>query len=235
MPLPDAKSIVVEGVQFPAGPYLLEGELAYSEDAEAPHGGVVLACSHPLLGGTLHNNVVRGLGDGLAERGWATLRFNYRGVGRSQGPAVDVGRHMAEFCETSHVAGEMDLWRDVQAAAHFLRPILGPQKPLVLIGYSFGCVLLPKARWTEPLAALVLIAPPLAKHDCSEFEALKTPLLTIVADDDFTTEPERLRQWFERLPVEKKLIRMPMGDHFFRGRESWLVEIVADFIREQVQ
>src|SRR5579875_3503907 len=138
MLLPDANSIVVEGVQFPAGPYLLEGELAYSEDAESPCGGAVLACSHPLLGGTMHNNVISGLGDGLAEHGWATLRFNYRGVGRSQGPAVDVARRLAEFWETSHVAGEMDLRRDVQGAARFLRPIVGPIKPLVLIGYSFG-------------------------------------------------------------------------------------------------
>lgn len=235
MPLPSANSIVVEGVQFSAGLYLLEGELAYSEDTAAPCGGVVLACSHPLLGGTMHNNVVSGLGDGLAERGWATLRFNYRGVDRSQGPAVDVARHLAEFWETSHVAGEMDLWRDVQGAAHFLRPILGPRKPLVLIGYSFGCVLLPKVHSTEPLAALVLIAPPLAKHDYSDFATLKTSLLTIVSEDDFTTKPELLRQWFDQIPAKKKLIQTPLGNHFFRGRESWLVETVADFIREQVQ
>jgi hypothetical protein len=43
---------------------------------------VVLAGPHPLLGGTLHNNVVRGLGDGPARGGLATLRFNYRGVGQ---------------------------------------------------------------------------------------------------------------------------------------------------------
>lgn len=235
MLLPDAKSIVVEGVQFSAGPYLLEGELAYCEDLESPRGGVVVACSHPLLGGTMQNNVVRGVGDGLAERGWATLRFNYRGVGRSQGPAVDVARHMAEFWKTSHAAGEMDLWRDVQGAVHFLRSIIGPRKPLVLIGYSFGCALLPSVRLPEPPAAFVLIAPPLAKHDYGEFATMKTPLLAIVSEDDFTTEPELLRQWFERLPAEKKLVQTPLGDHFFRGRESWLVETVAAFLGEYVQ
>lgn len=235
MPLPDAKSIVVEGVRFPAGPYLLEGELAYREDAEAPRGGAVLAGSHPLLGGTMHNNVVRGLGDGLAERGWTTLRFNYRGVGRSQGPAVDVARHVAEFWQTSHVVGEMALCRDVQGAADFLRPIVGPAKPLVLIGYSFGCALLPSVRLPEPPAAFVLIAPPLAKHDYSEFATLKTSLLAIVSEDDFTTEPELLRQWFDRLPGEKKLVQTTRGNHFFRGRESWLVETVVEFLREHVQ
>jgi uncharacterized protein len=235
MRLPDAKSFVVEGVQFPAGPYLLEGELAYSEEAESPRGGAVLACSHPLLGGTMQNNVVDGLGDGLAEHGWATFRFNYRGVGRSQGPAVNVARHMAEFWRTSHVAGEMDLWRDVQGAAEFLLSIIGPTKPLVLIGYSFGCALLPSVRWASPPAAFVLIAPPLAKHDYSEFATIKTPLLAIVSEDDFTTEPELLRQWFDRLPSVKKLVQTPLGDHFFRGRESWLVETVAAFLQEHVE
>ncbi len=105
----------------------------------------MLAGSHPLLGGNMHNNVVRGLGDGLAEGGWATLRFNYRGVGRSEGPRVDVARHMAEFWQTSHVRGEMDLWQDVQAAVEFLRSVIDPALPLALIGYSFGCALLPAA------------------------------------------------------------------------------------------
>jgi hypothetical protein len=50
---------------------------------------------------------------------------------------------MAEFWETSSVAGEMDLWRDVQGAAHCLRPLFSPGKPLVLIGYSFGCASIP--------------------------------------------------------------------------------------------
>jgi alpha/beta superfamily hydrolase len=231
---PDAKSIVVEAVQFPAGPYLLEGELAYSEDAKAPRGGVVVAGSHPLLGGTMHNNVVRGLGDGLAERGWVTLRFNYRGVGRSQGPAVDVARHLAEFWETSHVAGEMDLWRDVQGAVHFLRPLVGPSKPLVPIGYSFGCSLLPSVRLPEPPAAFVLIAPPPAKHDYSEFVNIKSSLLVIASEDDFTGEPELLQQWFACLPAEKELVRAPLDNHFFRGHEPWLVETVTAFLQERV-
>jgi alpha/beta superfamily hydrolase len=231
MPVPNAKSTVVEGVEFPAGPYLLEGELAYSEDVEAPRG-VVLAGSHPLLGGNMHNNVVRGLGDGLAECGWVTLRFNYRGVGRSQGPAIDMARHMAEFWATSHVTGEMDLRNDVQGAADFLRLVIGPRKPLVLIGYSFGCALLPSARLSEPPAAFVLIAPPLAKHDYSAFVTVKSPLLVIVAENDFTTDPERLREWFGSLGMEKKLVQAPRGDHFFRGQESWLVETVAAFLQE---
>jgi alpha/beta superfamily hydrolase len=234
MPLSDSKSFVVEWVQFPAGPHLLEGELAYAEEVDAPHGGAVLAGSHPLLGGNLHNNVVRGMGDGLAEHGLATLRFNYRGVGRSQGPPVDLARHMAEFWETSHVEGEMDLWRDVQGAAQFLHPIIGPGKPLILVGYSFGCALLPSVRLPEPPAALVLIAPPLAKHDYSEFATMESPLLVIVSEGDFTYEPERLHAWFDQLPAEKLLVQAPLDNHFFRGHEPWLVDTVSAFLQEHL-
>jgi alpha/beta superfamily hydrolase len=232
MPASDSRSIVVEWVQFPTGPHLLEGELAYGEEADGLLGGVVLAGSHPLLGGNMHNNVVRGLGDGLAERGWATVRFNYRGVGRSQGPPVDVARHMAEFWETSHVPGEMSWWQDVQGAAHFLHPLVGPGKPLVLIGYSFGCALLPSVRLLEPPAALVLIAPPLAKHDYSEFTTVESPVLVIVSEDDFTGEPECLRECFDQLPLKKVLIQAPLDNHFFRGHEPWLVDTVSAFLQE---
>jgi alpha/beta superfamily hydrolase len=230
----DVENIVVETVQFPAGPYLLEGELAYLDEAEEPRGGVVLAGSHPLLGGNMHNNVIYGLGDGLAAHGWATLRFNYRGVGRSEGPRVDVARHMAEFWETSHVEGEMDLWQDVQGAVAYLRPIIGPARPLALIGYSFGCALLPSLGRTEMPAAVVLIAPPLGKHDISSERGNKGGILAIVSTDDFTLEPARLQAWFDRLPAPKRLAQATADNHFFRGHEPWLVETVSAFLWEHV-
>lgn len=49
------------------------------------------------------------------------------------------------------------------------------------------------------------------------------------------TSLELLRLWFDRLPAEKKLVQTPLGDHFFRGRESWLVETIAAFLGEYVQ
>src|SRR5579864_8697768 len=133
--------IVTENVWFRAGPYLLHGELAYPEAGSAT-GAVVFAGPHPLLGGNMGNNVVRCLGDGLAQSGRLTLRFDYRGVGRSQGPNVDVARHLAEFWRTSHAPGEMDFWQDVQGAVDFIRQT-APGLPLAVIGYSFGCALLP--------------------------------------------------------------------------------------------
>src|SRR5262249_26858019 len=165
--------------------------------------------------------------------GLATLRFNYRGVGRSQGPPVDIARHMAEFWKTSHVPGEMDLWQDLQGAIDFLSDVVGPAQPLSLIGYSFGCALLPFVRLPRPPAALVLIAPPLGKHAHREYASAQSPLLVIVSENDFTLDLALLRPWFDQLPPAKRLVQAPLDNHFFRGHEPWLVETVSAFLKEQ--
>lgn len=222
--------LIVEDVSFRAGNYQLQGELAYPEGETS--GAAVLAGPHPLLGGNLDNNVVRGLGDGLAERGVTTLRFNYRGVGRSQGPPVDVTRHLAQFWRTSHVDDETDLWQDVQGAADFLREVVGPGHPLTLIGYSFGCVLLPHVRCTGPPLGLVLIAPTVDRHDYRSFLSLPGAKLAISSEDDFATDAGRLRDWFDQLADPKRLILRPLDNHFFRGHEAWLAQVVFDFLQD---
>jgi alpha/beta superfamily hydrolase len=223
--------VVVEDLDFPAGRFLLQGELAYPTAGRAV-GTAVLAGPHPLLGGNLHNNVVRGLGDGLAAHGLATLRFNYRGVGRSQGPAVDVAQHLARFWETSHVPDELDLSEDVQGAVGFLRRVAGPDLPLALIGYSFGCALLPSVRVNPDPAVLILVAPTVSKHDYDSYLSVRHPKLVIASEDDFATDAAELRRWFSRLPAPKHLIHQRRDNHFFRGEEAWLVESVLDFLRQ---
>jgi uncharacterized protein len=220
---------VVESVRFAAGPYRLEGELAYP-DARPPRGTAVIAGPHPLLGGTMHNNVVRGLGDGLAERGLATLRFNYRGVGNSQGPPVDVASHFARFWQTSHSPDELDLRADVDAAVAFARGLVAPKLPLVLIGYSFGCALLPLTRLFGDMAALVLVAPTVGNHDYEAYLSLKKPTLVIAPEGDFAADAGCLRAWFDRLAAPRQLVQAPLDGHFFRAYESWVVEAVLAFL-----
>jgi alpha/beta superfamily hydrolase len=140
---------ILESVGFPSGPHRLEGELAYGE-ADAPGGAVLIASPHPLLGGHMGNNVVRCLGDGLARRGYVTLRFNYRGVGGSEGPPVDTAAHLARFWETSRVPDEAHHRDDLAAALDFLRGAAGDGLPLAIAGYSYGCSLLPHAVARSP-------------------------------------------------------------------------------------
>ncbi len=224
------KAIVAENVRFRAGPYLLEGVLAYPEGEGRPRGAVVLAGSHPLLGGNMHNNVVHCLGDGLAEQGLVTLRFNYRGVGASEGPPVDVARQMAEFWRTSHVSTEVEYGDDLQGSLEFVQATAGDSLPVALVGYSFGCSLLPAVHYSGSAAALVLLAPTPARHDYTSFRSVQAPVLVIASRDDFATDTASLRLWFDQLGGAKRLIMGEFDNHFFRGHEDWLAATVFDFL-----
>jgi alpha/beta superfamily hydrolase len=270
--------VVVEIVRFRAGEHLLEGELAYPEEGR-PRGAVVLAGPHPLLGGSRHNNVIRALGDGLARRGLATLRFDYRARG------ADLARQLAAPGQAPW--DEADFALELDAAIRFLHQALGaplcsrrslipapsasegtlltpslargaggvparalltgvsprwrlglvPNRPaplpLVLIGYSFGCSLLPGAVRSAAPAALVLIAPALGKHDLEGFVGLSQPKLVLAPHDDFALDERHLPAWFERLGEPKELVRAALDGHFFRGCEDALESIVAAFIDRQ--
>jgi alpha/beta superfamily hydrolase len=228
MPSPvPADALIAEAIWLRSGAYHLEGELAYAGVAA---GAAIIAGPHPLLGGSMRNNVVRGLAEGLARRGVVTLRFNYRGVGASDGPRVDVAARLAEFWATSHVADEPAYRDDFAAAVEFLRDALGDGLPSARIGYSFGCSLLPHAPGDEN-APLVLVAPTVGTHDYAAFGSLPNPVLVVASDDDFAAEAGAAQRWFDGLTGPTQLIQGRFDNHFFRGHEEWLAEVVADFLR----
>src|SRR5581483_12420564 len=111
--------IVEERATFPVGGITLEGLL--SIPATSPQMGVVVCHPHPLYGGEMHNNVVSALIDAFQHAGFATLRFNFRGVGRSGG---------------SHGQGVTEV-EDVKAAVSYLLS-RQPVQTVVVAGYSFG-------------------------------------------------------------------------------------------------
>jgi len=221
--------VVTESIRFLSGTYLLEGELLYPE-SRPPIGAVVVANPHPLLGGDMGNNVVRGLTNGLAEHGLVALRFNYRGVGGSEGPPVDVAANMARFWETSHIPEEAELHADVDAAIENIRDTAPSDIPVAVVGYSFGCSLLPALSAVADLDSLVLIAPTVAKHDYDGFLKLDRPMLVIAPEDDFATEICVVRKWYDRLTVPKELATTRLDNHFFRGHEEWLTQTILAFL-----
>jgi uncharacterized protein len=223
------EAAIIEVVRVPANALRLEGRLGYPEGA--PDSAVVIAGPHPLLGGDLRNNVVTSLTTALALRGAMTLSFNYRGVGDSDGQVPDVASHLAEFWENSHVPDEPAYAEDLRAAVTFLRELAGKWAPLGLVGYSFGCSLLPGAI-TSPEEPLVLIAPTLGTHEYGSFADLQNPLLVIAPQGDFATNAELLSEWFDGLTGPKRIVQGRWDDHFFRDHESWLAETVGDFLHE---
>src|SRR5271156_829070 len=113
-----------ERVTFKSSDLTLEGMIA-SPDGAGPHRAAVVCHPHPLYGGSMYNNVVDAVLEALHARGFATLRFNFRGVGQSEG-------------EFDNGKGEAD---DAVAAIRFLTAQKGVRADsAVLAGYSFGAM-----------------------------------------------------------------------------------------------
>lgn len=172
-------------------------------DPEAEARAVVAVICHPLStqGGSMHNKVVTMTARALRESGLTTVRFNFRGVGHSEG-VFDEGR------------GEADDLRAVVAWVRAQRP----QAQLWLAGFSFGAyVSLSVAAELAP-AALISIAPPAERWN---FDAIRTPTmpwLVVQGEDDEVVVPQAVYDWLERIEAQAELVRMPETSHFFHRK-----------------
>lgn len=124
-----------------SGELRLEGRLHERLSASL---AAVVAHPHPQYGGDMDNHVVATMCGVLGDSGATTLRFNFRGTGRSEG-ACDGGR------------GESD---DVRAAATDLRARVDPEVPLVLVGYSFGAAMAVAAAGDVRAHGLICVSLP---------------------------------------------------------------------------
>jgi hypothetical protein len=170
-----------------------------------PRGGAVICHPHPLYGGDMDNPVVVRLAQVFGELGLATIRFNFRGVGRSTG---------------AHGAG-VDEQHDVEAARVHLASVVGAKGALVLAGYSFGAAVVGDVAAKHPdLSGVVLVAPPLARMDPKRFAGLAPfgdRLLVIAGSDDEICPLDavaRLRDSTPHATVEM----IEAANHFFFGK-----------------
>jgi len=170
-----------------------------------PLGGALVLHPHPLYGGTMHNNVVLALVQGAEAAGWAALRVNFRGVGRS------TGRH-------DDGIGEQ---QDVIAAATWLRA--KAPGPLVLMGYSFGSLVGARAaERVDGLCGGVWVSPPYALGELPPWPGQAGPLLVMTGDADEYGDLDRLKAYMEPMGARSTLIVTPGGDHFWWGGTSAL-------------
>lgn len=173
------------------------------EAAEAPPRPIVAIVCHPLPteGGTMHNKVVTMAARALRESGAATVRFNFRGVGGSQG-------------EFDHGEGESD---DLRAVAAWVRAAR-PDAQLWLAGFSFGAyVSLRLADELKP-AVLISIAPPAGRWDFDRVVPPTGPWLVIQGEADEIVDPNAVYAWLDSLKQKPELVRMPDTSHFFHRR-----------------
>jgi alpha/beta superfamily hydrolase len=193
-----------ERVTFKSSDLTLEGMIAYPDGA-GPHRAAVVCHPHPLYGGSMYNNVVDAVLGALHARGFATLRFNFRGVGQSEG-------------EFDNGKGEAD---DAIAAIHFLTAQKGVcADGSVLAGYSFGAMTAVRAAASgEEVAAIVAVALPLGMIDPSALGAITKPIVLLTGDQDSYCPANHLAALAERLGPLARLKIIPGADHFFGGRE----------------
>jgi hypothetical protein len=190
----------------------LDGEL-WVPDGSVPIAGVVVAHPHPLRGGSMDNNVVIALCQGLQAAGIASLRFDFRGVGRSEGK---YGEGVDEVF-------------DVLGALAFLaeQPEIASDR-VGLAGYSFGArVSLAAAPKAPQLRALLCVAPPLREPLPADAQP-GCPLLVMVGDHDGVLA-EGAERYASYLPDPQRLHVVPGTDHFWRGFEPVLTDAAHDF------
>jgi len=199
--------MVLPGQFLERGVVVKSGELSldglYHRGRRAPP--CAIASPHPALGGSMSVPAVAELAWALTRAGFPTLRFDYRGVGASQGRS----RHSAGEGRIDDVSDEA---ADLRAAVEQLVQSTGAAGACA-VGYSFGAAVALQAAEDALVERLVLVAPPTTLCDFSALRRLRKPVLAVCAHHDPLCDRTRLQ-----LPEGGQLAVIAHADHaFLRG------------------
>ena len=198
----------------------LEAELTIPED---PRASLVFCHPHPQMGGTMNAPLVIAVTEELVAARWAVLRFNFRGIGESEGePSTGV----------EEVA-------DAEAAVAFMRRRF-PDLPVAIAGWSFGAAVATRvASHDDHLAALVAIAPAVkAKPGITDGLPpadevdLRVPALVLCAVNDELVDIDDGRAWAEVAGTE--FLALKGANHFFWAKYDKLAAAVIEFLDAEV-
>ena len=209
---PESQPVTISG----DGP-TLEGVL-HLPDTDAKSAGVVLCHPHPRYGGDMNNGVVTAMARSIAAAGMAVLRFNFRGVGASEG-------------SFSQGAGEVD---DALAAVDYLALHDSIETTRVgIAGYSFGAwIALEASRVGGSIQAVASIACPMGAYNALGVNELLQPKLLVCGEFDHDFPVEHFR-FLSRRFMEPKQVHVQYGaDHFFGGHERDIGELTAKFMAQ---
>jgi uncharacterized protein len=186
-------------------------EALLEEPEAAPPTLAALVCHpHPLFGGTMHNKVVYRMARGLRGAGAVTLRFNFRGVGGSE------GAH-------GHLEGEIE---DARAALGWLRARY-PELPYALAGFSFGARVITRLGCeVEGVRWLMAAGFPTDMGATAYLERCAAPKTFIQSTNDQYGPRGEMQGLFERMAEPKHLVWVESADHFFSGALDRLEEVV---------
>lgn len=208
----ESASLLLPG---PAGALEVLAEPA--EDEVRVPASVVVCHPLPTHGGTLRNKVVHMTARALRELGLNTVRFNFRGVGKSDG-------------EFDDGIGETD---DLLAIVEWLRQV-SPDDELWLAGFSFGSFVAARAAGRLSPSQLISVAPPVHHYDFEALERPDCPWLVIQGDEDDVVPPEKVYEWVESMDPAPQLVRMEETDHFFHRRLMDLRGVIKNGVKHQL-
>jgi uncharacterized protein len=204
-----ARKMESHEIEGPAG--RLEALLEEPEDGP-PREAALVCHPHPLYGGTMHNKVVYRLARGLRHSGAVVLRFNFRGVGRSQGGYGEV-------------TGEIE---DARAALRWLRERY-PDLPFSLAGFSFGARVITRMGCAvEGASRLIATGFPTGFGPIEYLQACRVPKVFVQSTNDAHGPRPELEKLYATFAQPKRLVWIEARDHFFAGA----LETLEDTVRQ---
>ncbi|HEV2419956.1 MAG TPA: alpha/beta fold hydrolase [Terriglobia bacterium] len=207
----------IEPLLIPGPAGLLEALLEYDPRTIPSHCAVVCH-PHPLFGGTMHTKAVFRAAKAAALEGIPTLRFNFRGVGKSQG---------------THDRGEGEQG-DARAALDFLA-LRYPGSTVIMMGFSFGSAVGLRVGAADPrVFALVGMGLPVKSYDYSYLETSQKPKLFVEGTEDEYGPRAQVEELLARFAPPKRLEWIEGADHFFTGKLEEYQQVIRAFIREIV-
>jgi alpha/beta superfamily hydrolase len=183
-------------------------EVALNVPGPPVRGIAVIAHPNPVEGGTLDNKVVHTLARTFFSLSYVAARFNYRGVGASEG-TFDEGR------------GEVD---DARAALAHVRGRFG-ELPLVLAGFSFGAFVVSQLAQGEAVERTVLVGPAVGRFAVGGVAA---DTIVVHGEQDDVVPLSDVLDWAR--PQELPIVVFPGSGHFFHGRLPQLSRVVANLM-----
>lgn len=172
---------------------------------------------HSLQGGSMNNKVVTTLARAFKELGVPSLRFNFRGVGKSEG-VYDAG-----IGESEDMLAIIQMFQKEQ-----------PNTNIILAGFSFGSYVTYRAAGYCKPSLLISIAPPVHHYNYHEFDPAPYPWLIVQGDVDEVVPAAEVVTFAQKSSPPIPVIHFPDTGHFFHGKLIELKQQVMDYLQSQV-
>ena len=197
---------------FPGIAGQLEAILTVPEHVNT-HYVAILGHPHSLQGGTMHNKVITTLARTFKELAIPSIRFNFRGVGASEG-VYDAG-----------VGESVDM---LLLARQWLQEM--PDATILFAGFSFGSYVAYRAAAQSQHGLLITVAPPVHHFDYTEFAFVPAPWLVVQGDQDEVVPMSLVQDFIDQTPVIE-LLMFADTTHFFHGKLIPLKQRLIEAIR----